>query len=257
VSRIVSIAAGVCPDVAAPDFVVAAAAAGWDACGVWFDASTWTDRTADEVRRRLDDTGTVALDIEPVFVRPEGDHGDRVIDAAAAIGARNVLVVARGVEAEQFADRFAELCNRAANHGVGCSVEFMAFMSIRSLPESLAVLDVIDRPNAAVLLDNLHVARTGATVDDVAAIAPARLPYAQLCDAPAVAPDDLYTEAVDGRLLPGDGGLPVAEFVDALPPETDLSIEVRSAELRTAFPDPIDRARRTLDATDRFLEAMS
>lgn len=251
--RLLSLAAGVCPETGPADFVASCAAAGWRACGVWFDAATWDEGVATEVRRRLDDTGLVALDMEPIFVTPKGDHGDRVIDAAAAVGARNLLVVSRGVDDGRFAERLAELCDLAAAHGIGCSVEFMAFMSVRDLPQALSVLDAVDRPNASVLIDSLHLARTGGSPTDVAAIDPARLPYVQLCDAPARAPDDLVREALDGRSTLGAGALPIDELLAALPERTAVSMEVRSAELRTRFPDPIDRARHVLTTTTAFL----
>jgi sugar phosphate isomerase/epimerase len=157
--------------------------------------------------------------------------------------------VSRGVDDDRFADRFGELCDLAAPHGIGCSLEFMAFMSVRDLPQALAVLDRVNRPNAAVLIDNLHLARTGGTVADVAAISAGRLPYLQLCDAPAAAPGELVVEALDGRLLLGDGHLPITELVDVLPAQTALSMEVRCAALRSAFPDPTDRARQVLTTT--------
>ncbi|HUS42293.1 MAG TPA: TIM barrel protein [Ilumatobacteraceae bacterium] len=251
--RLLSLAAGVCPETGPADFVEACADAGWQACGIWFDRDSWTDAVAADVRQRLDDTGLIALDMEPVFVTPEGDHGERMIEAAATVGARNLLVVSRGVDDQRFAERFAELCDLAAPHGIGCSLEFMAFMSIRDLPQSLAVLDAVDRPNAAVLIDHLHLDRTGGTIADVAAIEPSRLPYAQLCDAPAIAPEVLYTEALDGRLLLGDGGLPILELVAVLPEHTALSMEIRSAALRSAFPDSTDRARRVLETTRQLL----
>lgn len=253
--RLLSLAAGVCPETGPADFVSACADAGWRACGIWFDSKSWSETVATEVRRRLDDTGLIALDMEPIFVTPDGDHGDRIIEAAATVGARNILVVSRGVDDQRFIERFGELCDLAAPHAIGCSLEFMAFMSIRDLPQATGVLDVIDRPNAAVLVDNLHLARTGGTPDDVAAIDPARLPYVQLCDAPATSPGDLVTEALDERLMLGDGKLPVHELVDALPDHTALSMEIRSAYLRSTFPDPTDRARqvlsKTLDHLDR------
>ena len=208
---------------------------------------------ATEVRQRLDDTGLIALDMEPIFVTPDGDHGDRVIEAAATVGAQHLLVVSRGVDDARFIERFGELCDIAAVHGIGCSLEFMAFMSVRDLPQALAVLDAVDRPNANVLIDNLHLARTGGTVADVAAVAASRLPYAQLCDAPAAAPDKLVVEALDTRLTLGDGELPVRELVDVVPPHTALSLEIRSARLRSAYPDPIDRARQVLETTQAFL----
>lgn len=251
--RLLSLAAGVCPETGPADFVAASADAGWGACGIWFDPASWTDTTTTEVRRRLDDTGLVALDMEPVFVTPKGDHGDRMIDAAAAIGARNLLVVSRGVDAARFAERFGELCDRAAAHGIGCSIEFMRFMSVQDLPQALAVLDATARPNGNLLIDNLHLERTGGTSADVAAVAPERLPYAQLCDAPTDAPADLRSEAIDGRLVLGTGGLPVADVVAALPAHTALSMEIRSAALRADFPDPVDRARHVLETSERAL----
>lgn len=254
--RLISLAAGVCPETGPAAFVTAAAAAGWPACGIWFDPDTWTDDVARDVRRRLDDTGTIALDMEPIFVTPDGDHGDRIIEAAASVGARNLLVVSRGVEDSRFVERFGELCDLAAVHGIGCSVEFMAFMSTSSLPQTLGILDEIDRTNGAVLIDHLHLARTGGTVADVAAIDPTRLPYVQLCDAPLTAPTDvsgLVTEALDERLVLGAGELPVTELVDALPAHTALSMEIRSAALRRDFPDPTDRARHVLGTTREAL----
>jgi len=249
--RLLSLAAGVCPDTGPADFVAACAAAGWPGCGVWFDAETWTDATTIEVARRLADTGLTALDLEPVFVTPDGDHGDRMIEVAAALGVSNILVVSRGVDDDRFVERFGELCDIAAVHDIGCSVEFMKFMSVRDLPHALRILDAVDRPNAGVLIDHLHLDRTGGTVDDVRSVAPERLSYVQLCDAPATAADDLVDEAIDGRLVPGDGALPVTDFVSALPAHTALSVEVRSKLLRTEFADPTDRARHVLDATTR------
>lgn len=256
---LLSIAAGVSPDTGPVDFVASAAEAGWPACGIWFDPDTWTDQVAAEVRRRLDDTGLVALDIEPVFVVPDGDgavrdHGDRIIAAAAAVGARNVLVVNRGAAPEAFVDRFGELCDLAAPVGVNCVVEFMAFMSTTTLGEALDVVDTVDRPNGGVLVDNLHLERTGSTPADVRSIDPARLPYAQLCDAPATCESELVVEALDHRLPIGAGELPVAELIDALPPHTPLSMEVRSKWLRDAYPDPTARARALLVPTLRFFQ---
>ncbi len=250
--RLISLAAGVCPETEPADFVSACADADWPACGIWFDPDTWTDAVARDVRGRLDDTGLVALDMEPIFVTPDGDHGARIIEAAAVVGARNLLVVSRGVDDAAFTERFAALCDAAAPHGIGCSVEFMAFMSVKTLPQALVVLDAVDRPNGHVLIDHLHLARTGGTVADVAAIDPTRLPYVQLCDAPTVAPPDiggLVTEALDLRLTLGDGELPISELVDVLPASTALSMEIRSAALRRDFVDPVERTRHVLTTT--------
>ena len=69
--------------------------------------------------------------------------------------------------------------------------------------------------------------------------------YAQICDAAAVIPSesgDLIREARTGRLLPGEGALPLRELVAALPAAIPLSIE---APVRaTAGLPALDRAQR-------------
>ena len=88
--------------------------------------------------------------------------------------------------------------------------------------------------------------------DDV----PARLlPYLQLADAAAEMPGDrasLREEALHGRLLPGDGTLPLGAVLAAVP-GVPLSLELRSSALMTRFRDPLERARAVLAATAQLL----
>ena len=81
------------------------------------------------------------------------------------------------------------------------------------------------------------------------------LTYAQLCDAAGPGPDinsraDVRLEAVDYRLLPGDGDLPLASWLAALPTGIPLSLEVRSRALREANPEFIQRAKIVLQHTE-------
>lgn len=253
-SRLVAVAAGTLGELGAADMVATAASAGWRGVGLAFDSGNWSNRVAKEVKRRLDDTGVLALDMEAVFVSAGGDEGERIVDAAADVGASNVLVVALGIETGAFVERFAELCDRAAAADVRCVVEFTPILSIPDLDTALAVVETVGRPNAGILVDNLHLARSGGSPEDLAGIDPALMPYVQLCDAPAEAPDDLFGDALQGRCLPGDGGLPVTEYLQIVPASTPLSAEVLSASLRVSHPDPLDRARAVLTATRAALE---
>jgi len=251
--RLVSLAAGTILDVGPAEAVSVAAAAGWPAVGIWFDPETWTDATTAEVARRLDDTGLVALDIEPVILGPDGDPGERLVDAAAAIGARHVLVASRTADVAAVAERFGALCDLAAPAGVVPVLEFLPIFGIRTLTEAAAA--VVAAGRGGVLVDTLHLARSGGTPGDLAAVVAqgdVAFPYLQVADAPAPAAGTngadigaLVEEALHGRLLLGDGGLPVQEVVDALPGRP-LSFELRSRSLREAHPDPTERARAVL-----------
>jgi sugar phosphate isomerase/epimerase len=80
-----------------------------------------------------------------------------------------------------------------------------------------------DRPNAGVLVDTLHVWRAGDTYDNVAAVDPRLVPYAQSCDAlltPAGTDDaSLLIDTLDDRLCPGEGGLDAEPFSGLFVPE--------------------------------------
>ena len=258
-ARPLSLAAGVLPDFEPPEVVSASAAAGFDMVGVWFDAETWSPARAREVRRRLDGTGLVALDMEPVFVTPDGDDGERLIDAAAEVGARNVLTVSRGLAPAAFAARFAELCDHAAPAGITVVVEPTMLYSVATLAEAQQVVACAGRPNGAILADNLHLDRAGS--EPIAALGevdPALLPYAQVCDAPARPADTsragLFSDARYGRRLLGDGDLPVREFIAALPKGIPLSLEIRSRHLRERYPDASARATAVHTNAARYLQ---
>ncbi len=246
--RLLAIAAGTLGEWGPLELIDAAAAAGWPAAGIRVDASSWTDGLAAQVAGRLEAHDMVALDVEAVFVSPSGDDGDLVVDAAAAIGARNVLVVSLGMPEDDFVERLAHLCDRAAPAGVRCVVEFTPILSIPDLPTALAVVQATGRENAGVLVDNLHLARCGCSPSDLVGLDPALLPYVQLCDAPAEAPADLYADALEGRCLPGEGGLPVSEYLRVVPTGAPVSAEILSGSLRTRFPDPSERAAAVLRA---------
>ena len=253
--RLLSIAAGVHPDLAPERMVEVAAEAGWPACGIWFDPVTWTDDTTRMVRQRLDDTGVVGLDLEPIIPAPDqDDHGERVIETAARLGVRHVLFTSRLPDLAATSDRFAELCDVASRVGVHLVCEFLPIFPLKSLAMALDVVAPHSPDVAGVLVDNLHLSRSGARPNDLRDVDARRLPYVQIADAPSVAPREfmeLLDEALNGRLLPGDGALPIGDLLTVVP-HVPLSFEVRSRTLRDGFADPVDRARFVLTRVRRW-----
>jgi sugar phosphate isomerase/epimerase len=260
VSHILSLASGVVPECGPIETIRAAEAGGWDAVGLWVEPAKWTDATSREVRTALKEAGLIPLDVEVVWLQPgppDPDHA-RVVEIAAEIGARNVLVVSSDPDIGSATAKFAALCAQGRAAGIRVALEFGHFTSVHSLAEALAIVEAADDPAGAILIDPLHLARTGGMPDQVAALAARLLPYAQFCDAPLVGPgaDDvagIIREAVDERLQTGDGALPLAALLRALPPAIPLSIELRSKPMRDTYPDPRERSRVTYEATSRFL----
>lgn len=243
-----SLAAGTVLDVAPPDAVDVAAATGWDAVGLWFDPATWTPARTAAVGRRLEDTGVTTLDVEPVILGRGDDNGEAVVDVAAELGARHVLVASGPAERGEVVDRFGALCERAAGSGVVVVLEFLPIFSVGTLAAAVGIVEEVG--NGGVLVDTLHLARSGGSPND---LGPVRdlLPYLQLADATASPTDELREEALHGRLLPGEGALPLSDVLDAVP-DVPISVELRSQRLIAEYPDPIDRARVVLESTRRL-----
>ena len=259
-TRLISLASGTLPEFGPVDVVHAAAAAGFGGSGIWFDAETWTEQTTRDVAAAFAQTGLRPLEIEVIAVQPgspDPDH-ERQLESGARIGATECIVVSADPDLSAFTDRFAQLCEIGDRVGVNACLEFLPIYQVRDLPTALSVLAAVDHPRARLLLDPLHVARAGASLAELRQIPPQLLSFAQFCDAPAELPGErnhqtLLHEAVDGRLNPGRGGLPLRELLDILDPQLPLSLELRSKALREAFPDAAARARNVYEDTVAFL----
>ena len=190
-----------------------------------------------ETRLRLADTGTCVLDVEVLRLRPDSRMDDalRILDAGARLQARGVLVICNDPEEDRLVERFAGVCEAAGERGLQACLEFMIFSSVKTIADAERVLNRAGHPAGAILVDALHLQRSGGTPADVSAIAPERLPYVQLCDGPfqPILPDSAValTEARTGRLFPGEGELPLAELLGALPAGASLAVEAPVADL--------------------------
>jgi hypothetical protein len=81
----------------------------------------------------------------------------------------------------------------------------------------------------------------------------ARIRYAQLCDASATVPAPtaaLSEEARYDRLLPGEGGLPLREFIKALPSGIPFGLKAPNRRLAETL-ELDERLSRTLSAAKR------
>ena len=206
-----------------------------------------------ETLARLADTGISVLDTEFLRFEPEHPIGipEGFLEVSARLGARNVLVMSAEPQEARTLERFGELCDRAAPYGLNVSLEFAIYTGVRTLAHAADVVAKSRRSNASVLIDALHFSRSGGLPAHVAQVDPALFRYAQICDAgpdmpgPADTPA-LVREARTGRLLPGEGVLPLRELVAALPPGLPLAIEAPCRA--TAELPALERARRAYQA---------
>jgi sugar phosphate isomerase/epimerase len=190
-------------------------------------------------------------------LRPESDPDEalRILDAGARLGGQFALVIANDPEEGRLVERFGAVCAAASTRGLRACLEFMIFSAVKSLADAVRILDRTAHPNGGILVDALHLQRSGGSPAELAAVASERLPYAQLCDAAfePIRPDEEQArdEARGSRLLPGDGELPLRALVAVLPTGTRLAVEAPVAKL--ASNPPAERARRAFTALTRVL----
>ncbi|MFM0004646.1 hypothetical protein PQR57_26920 [Paraburkholderia dipogonis] len=87
----------------------------------------------------------------------------------------------------------------------------------------------------------------------------ARIRYAQLCDAGATVPAPtaaISEEARYDHLLPGEGGLPLREFIKALPSGIPFGLKVSKRRLAETL-ELDERLSRTLAATKRVARGLT
>jgi sugar phosphate isomerase/epimerase len=235
-------------DLAPPDLVDRAAAGGFGAVGLRLapardDEAPWPmlgdgSPMLRETRRRLTAHGMDVLDVEVVRLTPELHIGEYApfFATAAELGARFAVVSGFDDDEARLADRFGVLCALAEPFGVRPMLEPMLYSSVRSTAAAARIVEASGSAFGGVLVDTIHLARTGGGPDDVAAVDPGRLGYVQLNDAPAVAPpgrlDAVAEESRHDRRPPGEGELPLRAVLALLPAEAPVSVEAPSARLR-------------------------
>ncbi|MFT7246135.1 MAG: sugar phosphate isomerase/epimerase [Candidatus Azotimanducaceae bacterium] len=259
-NRLVSLAAGVVQEFPPEQVVYAAAKAGFTAVGIWCDLATWTSERTAKVKQALLETGITALDIEVVWFRPGEalvEH-DRVIEIAKAISAKNILCVSSETDIEETKKRFRHLCEQTTGSDIRVVLEFLAITEIDSLAKALEVVTEVGHPHGGILIDSLHLQRTGSTPQDVADIQPETLlPYLQICDASLTLADQSYAgvleDAIHLRSLPGEGELPLEDLLRAVAPNLPISLEIRSRHLTEQYPTLQERANIVFDRTQKFL----
>ena len=265
-------------DTAPPDWVSLAHDAGFDAVGIRAAAigpteEEWPMRAGSpmlaETLRRMDDTGVRVLDAELVRIDPQTVVGryEPLFETAAALGASFINVMADDPELGRARDTFAELAAAARPYGVHPAIEAIPYMQTKTLPEAATL---VGGSGGGIIIDPLHLQRGGGTSGDVRSLDPKLIAYCQLCDAPLAAPHnlprprelprgqsvepitDLALEARAVRLLPGDGELPLAEIVAALPAGLAFSVETPNLALLASL-GALEFARRARQAVARLL----
>jgi sugar phosphate isomerase/epimerase len=212
-----------------------------------------------ETKARLADTGVAVLDVELARMGPDNDARSYlpILEAGAELGAAHVLTQLPDPDRARAAARFAALCELARPLGLGIDLEFISWTETPDLAAAAKVLREVNQPNAGILVDTLHFARSGSSLEDLKKLPREWFRYAQVCDAPAQGPatrEEIIHAARFARLFPGEGGLRVREILACLPPAIPCALEIPRAFLSKLL-GVEEYVKLALKATDSYLNA--
>lgn len=167
--------------------------------------------------------------------------------AAEALGAETINLAHFGgaaVSEQVFVDCLGGIAQRARRHGVRLTLEFLPESAIPDLALALRLTSAVAADNLAILLDVWHFARSGGTLEQLTALRPDAIGGLQISDRIAPPPGTAYAP-MSGRLLPGEGELPLTAWLPALLRRqrrlTAIGVEVFSEELKAHAPAEIAR----------------
>ncbi len=207
-------------------------------------------------RRRIADAGLEIVDTGVVVLDRalETDVLRRVLETACELGADRVIAMNQDDDGARAAASLRVVSDVAASFGMVVGVEFMPYSSTRTLHDARRLVARVAAANVGIVLDVLHLFRSGGRVGDLRTLGPVPLHLVQLCDAGWAAPaaEDLRAEALRGRLAPGRGDLPLRELLAAVPTDVPVSLEAPTAA--DAGRSATERAVRAGSELRRFLD---
>jgi sugar phosphate isomerase/epimerase len=189
-----------------------------------------------EINKRVKDAGIRLSNISGYHFYPDvtWDHIKGIVDTTAELGSKIIVANTYITEEDKFVDLFGRYCELAGKSGIRLAIEFMKYSECKSIEQAARLVEKTGLPNAGFLIDPLHLDRSGGTADAIRKIDPKRIVFVQLCDAKKRTDNpsnqDLMSEARTARLMPGDGELPLYDFLDALPQDIEIEYEVPRPE---------------------------
>ena len=249
----------------------AAAAAGFRNVEIFENDLLTFNGSNEEVRRRMADLGLTPIAFQP-FRDFEGwdaprraralARAERKFDVMAELGCELLMICSNvspdaqgGID--RAADDFRALGDLAKQRGMRVAFEALAWgRHINDYRDSWEVVRRADHPNVGLVLDSFHICAKRTDLRSIRSIPGDRIFLVQIADAPWLDMDVLQWSR-HFRCFPGQGDMPVTEFMDALSAtgyQGPLSLEIFNDQFRagSARSLAIDGLRSLIYLLDRM-----
>ena len=188
------------------------------------------------------------------------DKERHLFELSDKLGAHHLKVaVFKPYQREAIVDSLKALCRRASAHNLIVGLEFMPYTPpVDSLKAAWGIVQAAAEPNAGLVIDVWHWARTATSAEELRLVPPERITSVELSDALATPMAELSEESRHYRRVPGEGAVDLSLFLRILTQhgvQAPLSVEIMSDEL-DAMP-AVQAAQKAASATRSVLwEAM-
>ncbi len=243
------------------EYIDAAASAGYDGIGIRLFRSpgiaydfypvAGNASLEREVKKRLNETNLKVYDILSFYMQPETDIDSMApaLSYGAEIGAQYALVIGDDPDWNRMVENFGNFCQLAWGYGLTAAIEApVTQRHVNRLSKALQLIKDAGHPNAVINIDPYHFNHVGDTADMIRAEDPALFPYCQIDDGTA------EPAPPAGRCVPGEGIVPLADILDALPANLPLSLEWSGPRGATTNYTAAEWAKIALDQTKKFLD---
>jgi sugar phosphate isomerase/epimerase len=176
------------------------------------------------------------------------------LDLLFELGARRICALTLDPDRPRSLDQLGAIAEMVAERGGETVVEFVPETPVPDLPAALELVGQLGRPDVKLLIDTMHLLRSGSTPADLAAVDPGKIGYVQLCDSLKTLRFDTYTEeATHERMVPGTGELPLLETLKAVPRDVHVGLEAPMLRAAQAGVGPYERLKPWVEAARRML----
>lgn len=200
----------------------------------------------EQIRQQMERYGVRLLDIELVRIREDlPEDYRRAFEVGAKLGAKHVLSSVWTKDFDFAAERYAAICDQAAEFDLAVNMEFPVVSCMTTFDETVAMQRRVGKPNLKVFVDMLYAHLDGLTPERIGCIPAEDYGIIHLCDCPKGELGDITTLVRGGREYCGMGQADLTSLLAALP-EHPYAIELPNLEYISRY-GAQEHARRCLE----------
>lgn len=208
-----------------------------------------------ETKAVMADTGIRFLDIELARITADLDlkKYEPAMQTAVELGGTRVLSSIWTDDEAYYTEKFAELCDLAAQYQLTVELEYVPIAAVKNLEQTVKVLREVNRPNAGILIDMHHFHRAQDSVAELAKLPREWFHMVHLCDASAEIPDDFEKMRFimrEDRDYIGEGGVDIRSILSAIP-NVPCSIELPKTSVSSVYGYE-EHARRCIESAKAY-----